>query len=285
MVAPSIVNELLKHPEKLKLGGEKKDITVFFSDVRDFTSISEKLSPEQLSHALNIYMTKMTDLLMEHDGTLDKYIGDAIVGYWGAPVETNDHAYKAIKSARAQIEALPEVNEQLRSEGLPEFEAGIGLNSGICSVGNMGSNEIFQYTALGDSMNLGARVEGLCKPYRSRLLISEFTYKKLTEEQKQEFLIRRMDKVRVKGKEQAVEILEVVDKTHELYEYSEVIKDFNEAFALYLDQKFQAAIDKLKAYSERFEDWSIKNLIEKCQHYSQNPPGSDWDGVITFTTK
>ncbi len=285
MVAPSIVNELLKNPEKLKLGGEKKDITVFFSDVRDFTTISEKLTPEQLSYALNIYMTRMTNILIEHDGTLDKYIGDAIVGYWGAPVETDDHAYKAILSSKLQLEALPEVNEQLRSENLPEFKVGIGLNSGICSVGNMGSDEIFQYTALGDNMNLGARLEGLCKPYRSKLLISEFTYGKLNEERKSEFLIRRMDKVRVKGKENAVEILEVLDNTHELYEHPEVIKDFNEAFAFYLDQKFQNAIDLLKDYSERFQDWSIQNLIEKCQYYIQNPPESDWDGVITFTTK
>lgn len=285
MVAPSIVDELLKHPEKLKLGGEKKEITVFFSDVRDFTTISEKLTPEELTHALNIYMTRMTNILIHHGGTLDKYIGDAIVGYWGAPVALQYHAYHAIKAAQAQLEALPEINQQLREQNLPEFKIGIGLNSGVCSVGNMGSDQIMQYTALGDNMNLGARLEGLCKPYHSKLLISEFTYNMLNDDQKKEFVIRRMDKVRVKGKEKAVEILEVLDNTHPLYKESKVITSFNQAFQLYLDKKFSEVIDLLHNFSNSFDDFAINSLIEKCQYNLKNPPNSDWDGTTTFTTK
>jgi adenylate cyclase len=174
-LAPSIVNDLLKNPDKVRLGGEKKNITVFFSDVRDFTSISEKLTPEQLTYVLNKYMTMMTDTLFEHQGTLDKYIGDAMVAYWGAPVDIDNHPYWAVKGAIQMIERLPAINAEFEKEGFPKFKHGIGLNTGECSVGNMGSNQIFSYTALGDNMNLGARLESLCKFYGVQLNISEYT--------------------------------------------------------------------------------------------------------------
>lgn len=286
MIAPAIVNQMLEHPEKLTLGGEKKDITCFFSDVRDFTTISEQLTPSQLSYALNKYMTVMTDILFDSLGTLDKYIGDAIVGYWGAPVEDEQHAYHAMKGALRMVEALPAINEQFVKEGLPEFRFGIGMNSGVCSVGNMGSDKIFSYTALGDHMNLGARLEGLCKFYGVQIMISEFTLAKLSEEQQKEFTLRKLDMVRVKGKEKAVTIYEVLHSFHLLAGDQPAQDSFRDAFTLYTKQKFNEAIDMITPYCQKYpNDKSFQRLLDGCKNYLQNPPPADWDGVTTYTTK
>lgn len=286
MIAPAIVNEMLDNPDKLKLGGEKKDITCMFSDVRDFTTISEKLTPEQLSYALNIYMTDMTNILFEERGTLDKYIGDAIVGYWGAPLEDPDHAYHAIKGSKRMVESLPPINERFRKEGLPQFEFGIGMNSGVCSVGNMGSDKIFSYTALGDNMNLGARLEGLCKFYGVQLMISEFTYDKLSEKQKSEFIFRKLDMVRVKGKEKAVTIYEVFHDFHHLVDDTQAQKTFAEAFEIYTQKKFKEAISAIEPFIKKYpQDKAFALLKRNCLNYLENPPEASWDGVTTYTTK
>lgn len=277
---------MLAHPDQVKIGGEKKNITVFFSDVRDFTTISEKLTPEQLSHCLNRYMGVMTKILFDNYGTLDKYIGDAIVGFWGAPVEVKDHAYYAIKASLAMIEALPAINEEFERDGYPLFKFGIGLNTGDCSVGNMGSDLIFNYTALGDHMNLGARLEGLCKFYGVQLNISEFTLAALSDEQRQQFKIRMLDKVRVKGKEKAVTIYEVLHNFHPFYTDIESFEIYHTAFELYLNKQFDKAREIFNSLHEKYtEDKSCKRMLEYCQNYLENPPNVDWDGVITFTTK
>ena len=230
-VAPAIVDQMLTNPDKVKVGGEKKEITVFFSDVRDFTSISEKLTPEELSTCLNQYMGVMTDILFENYGTLDKYIGDAIVAYWGAPLDVENHAYHAVKSALLMIDTLPEVNERFKEQGFPLFEHGIGLNTGVCSVGNMGSDKIFSYTALGDNMNLGARAEALCKYYGVQLNITEYTKNAISPEHQKEFKFRILDKVRVKGKEIPVTLWEVLDKAHCLYDDPQGLEDYMEALS------------------------------------------------------
>lgn len=285
-VAPAIVEQMLAHPDKVKVGGEKKNITVFFSDVRDFTSISEKLTPEELSICLNQYMGVMTDIIFETFGTLDKYIGDAIVAFWGAPLDVENHAYQALKAALKMIEALPAVNDKFREQGFPEFKHGIGLNTGDCSVGNMGSDKIFQYTALGDSMNLGARLESLCKFYGVQLNVSEYTLAAIPEELKSEFTIRILDKVRVKGKEEAVTIYEVLHATHPFKLDEQALKDYLQAFDYYLNQQFSQAIDLLNPLCEKYpEDKSCNRVKESCERYMQNPPTPDWDGVYTHTTK
>jgi len=285
-LAPSIVNDLLKNPEKVKLGGEKKNITVFFSDVRDFTSISEKLTPEQLSNVINRYMTMMTDTLFEHNGTLDKYIGDAMVAYWGAPVDLENHPYWAIKGAIAMIERLPIINAEFKKEGFPEFRHGIGLNTGDCSVGNMGSNQIFSYTALGDSMNLGARLESLCKFYGVQLNISEFTKNAIPAELQKEFKFRTLDKVKVKGKENAVTIYEVIHPSHHLAQDQKALVDYEIAFANYLNKKFSDAVTILKSLHEKYpEDKTFKRMLEICDDFVQVAPPADWDGTYTHKSK
>lgn len=285
-LAPSIVNDLLKNPDKVRLGGEKKNITVFFSDVRDFTSISEKLTPEQLTLCLNKYMTMMTDTLFEHKGTLDKYIGDAMVAYWGAPVELENHSYWAVKGAIAMIERLPAINEEFERDGFPIFKHGIGLNTGECSVGNMGSNQIFSYTALGDNMNLGARLESLCKFYGVQLNISEYTKNAIPPELAKEFTFRTLDKVKVKGKEKALTIYEVLHPSHPLYNDNEVLISYERSFELYLNQKFGDATDILKSLHAKYpEDITFDRMLHICQDFLEVPPPPGWDGTYTHKSK
>lgn len=285
-LAPSIVNDLLKNPDKVRLGGEKKNITVFFSDVRDFTSISEKLTPEQLTLCLNKYMTMMTDTLFEHKGTLDKYIGDAMVAYWGAPVELENHPYWAIKGAIAMIERLPAINEEFKREGFPTFKHGIGLNTGECSVGNMGSNQIFSYTALGDNMNLGARLESLCKFYGVQLNISEYTKNAIPAELLREFTFRTLDKVRVKGKENALTIYEVLHPSHHLYGDAQTLSLYENSFALYLQSQFQEACDILTKLHELYpEDKTFDRMLTICLDFLEIPPPPGWDGTYTHKSK
>lgn len=285
-LAPSIVNDLLKNPDKVRLGGEKKNITVFFSDVRDFTSISEKLTPEQLTYCLNKYMTMMTDTLFEHQGTLDKYIGDAMVAYWGAPVDLENHPYWAIKGAIQMIERLPAINEEFKKEGFPTFKHGIGLNTGECSVGNMGSNQIFSYTALGDNMNLGARLESLCKFYGVQLNISEYTKNAIPAELAREFTFRTLDKVKVKGKENAVTIYEVLHPGHMLYNDHEALSNYEKSFAHYLNQEFSEAVNLLKSLHEKYpEDKTFERMLHICMDFLEVPPPPGWDGTYTHKSK
>lgn len=285
-VAPAIVDQMLDNPDKLKVGGEKKHITVFFSDVRDFTSISEQLTPEQLSTSLNHYMGIMTDLLFENYGTLDKYIGDAIVAYWGAPIEVENHAYHAVKTSIKMIEILPEVNKKFKELNFPVFKHGIGLNTGECSVGNMGSDKIFSYTALGDSMNLGARLESLCKFYGVQLNVSEYTLDAIPEDLKKEFTWRTLDKVRVKGKVEPVTMYEVFHSFHPFKQDPDALKKYQLAWGCYQSKRFQEAVDILTPLVEKYpEDKSCKRVKEICQNFIENPPPEDWDGVFTHTTK
>lgn len=285
-LAPSIVNDLLKNPDKVRLGGEKKNITVFFSDVRDFTSISEKLTPEQLTHCLNKYMTMMTDTLFEHQGTLDKYIGDAMVAYWGAPVDLENHPYWAVKGAIQMIERLPAINEEFKRDGFPTFKHGIGLNTGECSVGNMGSNQIFSYTALGDNMNLGARLESLCKFYGVQLNISEYTKNAIPPELASEFIFRTLDKVKVKGKENSVTIYEVLHPTHMLYNDKIALDLHEKAFAHYLNQNFTESIEIFQMLHEKYpEDKTFKRMLHICKDFNEVPPPPGWDGTYTHKSK
>lgn len=285
-LAPSIVNDLLKNPEKLRLGGEKKNITVFFSDVRDFTTISEKLTPEQLTQALNIYMTMMTDTLFEHKGTLDKYIGDAMVAYWGAPVDLPDNAYWAVKGAIEMIERLPPINEEFKKLGFPIFKHGIGLNTGECSVGNMGSNQIFSYTALGDNMNLGARLESLCKFYGVQLNVSEYTIDAIPESKRHEFVYRTLDKVKVKGKEKAVTIYEIMHPSHPLYHQQADLKLYEEGFQAYLQMNFDRAVEIFHGLLEKYPtDPTFERMLKMAQDFKDVPPPPGWDGTFTHKSK
>lgn len=278
-VAPSIVNDMLSNPEKLKVGGERRDITCLFSDVRDFTSISEELSATDLARCLNKYMGKMTDVVFENSGTLDKYIGDAIVAFWGAPLDLENHETHAVSAAVEMIEILPEVNKEFQSEGFPEFKIGIGLNSGECNVGNMGSDSIFAYTALGDNMNLGARLESLCKHYGAQILISGKTYERIDNKK---FRCRKIDNVQVKGKEVGSLVYEVLYSYHPIYMDTYSFENFNKAYALFEDKSFTQALDSVEKVLESHpKDIPSILLKDKINAYISSAPLEGVDHTLT----
>lgn len=285
-VAPEVVKEMLSNPDKLKVGGEKREITMLFSDVRDFTTISERLTPQELSTLLNIYMGRMTDILFETGGTLDKYIGDAMVGFWGAPLESKDHAYQAVRGAKLMLDALPEINKEFERRKFPRINVGIGLNTGGVSVGNMGSDRIFQYTALGDNMNLASRLEGLTKYYGVNLMISEFTWEKLGE-RRTEFHIRPLDLVQVKGKSKAVKIYEVIPNWNPLAKEDGLLAKFCDAYeSKYLRRRFEEALSVFREILALYpEDKATKKLHDNAEEYLRNPPPDEWDGVTVMTSK
>lgn len=282
-VAPTIVDEMLKDPDKLHVGGFKTDITCLFSDVRDFTSISEGLSATELAQSLNMYMGKMTDIVFDTKGTLDKYIGDAIVAFWGAPLEIGNHAQFAVDGAIKMMEMLPSINEEFVKLGRPEFKVGIGLNSGECNVGNMGSDRIFSYTALGDNMNLGARLESLCKRYGVHILISEYTLARIDQER---IKVRPIDKVIVKGKTTSVSIFEVLHGWHPLTLKPDIYNFYMTAWNLFQKRSFtEAATIFDQILLELEDDKASLRLRDLCRHYIENPSLAGEDFDITRMTE
>jgi adenylate cyclase len=290
-VSPAIVNEVLSDPENIELGGKKMELTVMFSDVRGFTTISEKLDPRALSDLLNSYLTPMTNLVFAHKGTLDKYMGDAIMAFWGAPVHFPDHAKHAARCALQMLVKLKELQAEYRAKGLPAIDIGIGLNTGEMSVGNMGSDTVRSYTVMGDAVNLGSRLEGINKQYGTRIIVSEFTQKALGNE----FVCREVDWVKVKGKAQPVRIFELVaelgtelagPKGGVSPETTSVLTLFEEGFRLYHEQKFREAIERFtNALSFDPNDAPSQLYVERCEDYLREPPPADWDGVFTMTSK
>jgi adenylate cyclase len=204
-VSKSIVDELIKHPEKLELGGEDKNITVLFSDIRGFTTLSEKLTPQELVAHLNEYLSAMTDIIFKYEGTLDKYVGDEIMAFWNAPLEQENHPELACLAALEMMRKLHDLNENWPEDR--NLNIGIGMNTGLMTVGNMGSQSRMDYTLMGDNVNLGARLEGTNKIYGTNIITSELTYVEI----KDQFICRELDNIRVKGKEKPVKIFEIMD--------------------------------------------------------------------------
>ena len=205
-VSKDVVDELLKHPEKIALGGAKREITIFFSDIRGFTTLSEALSPEELVKLLNEYLSTMTEIIIECKGTIDKYMGDAIMAFWGAPVDLEDHPYYACVASLVQMDKLLQLQASWKERNLPSIDIGIGLNTGAAVVGNMGSSQRMDYTCMGDTINLGSRLEGSNKTYGTNIIISEYTYERV----KDRVYARELDLVQVKGKTHPVRIYELI---------------------------------------------------------------------------
>jgi adenylate cyclase len=281
-VSPAIVNEILSDPENIELGGKKMELTVMFSDVRGFTTIAEKLDPRALSDLLNSYLTPMTNLVFANKGTLDKYMGDAIMAFWGAPVHFKDHAKHASRCALQMLVKLKELQAEYRAKGLPEIEIGIGLNTGDMNVGNMGSDTVRSYTVMGDAVNLGSRLEGINKQYGTRIIVSEFTQAEI----KDEFVCREIDWVKVKGKAQPVRIYELIGEGQISPEKASVVSLFAEGFQLYHELKFREAIERFQlALSFDANDAPSQLYVERCEDYLKEPPPPEWDGVFTMTSK
>jgi len=282
-VSSSVVNEMLKDPEKLKLGGAKKDLSVLFSDIRSFTTISEGLTPEELVHLLNEYLTVMTDIVFKHDGTLDKYMGDAIMALYGAPLEIPDHPARACHSALEMMEGLKTLNEDWISQGKVPLDIGIGINTGMMMAGNMGSDQRFDYTVMGDHVNLGSRLEGANKSYKTNILVSEFTYERV----KDEFVCMELDSVRVKGKTLPVNIYQLIgERAYVSQEQIEAISHFHKGLQLYKKQSWDNAISNFEMVSAMNKNiYAAELYIERVNDLKSNPPPADWDGVFTMKTK
>jgi adenylate cyclase len=282
---PAVINELMDNPDQLQLGGQKKELTVFFSDVRGFTTISETLSPEALTALLNEYFTPMTTLILESGGLLDKYIGDAIMAVWGAPIPLEDHPDRALSASLKMLDALTVLQQKWKRDGLPPIDIGIGLNTGPMVVGNMGSDQRFDYTVLGDAVNLGARLEGINKQYGTRILLSEFVRKNL--KRPNDFLLREIDKIKVKGKNEPVTIYEGVQTSgRNIEQVREVVGLFEMGLARYRQKDWDGAIAQLsKGLLILPEDKPSKIFIERCELLKSEDPGQDWDGVWVMTTK
>ncbi len=280
-VSPAVVEDLLKNPDPNTFDIKEKFVTVFFSDVRGFTTLSEAMgSPKALIGLLNEYMTPMVDIIVEHKGTVDKFIGDAIMAYWNAPNDVPDHEDAAVTSAVLQIKALKVVNDKFIAEGKPTIDIGIGLNTGDVTVGEMGSFGRADYTIIGDPVNLASRLEGLCKPYHAHIVISEFTKSGL----KKPYVIRELDLVRVKGKNEPVSIYEVIDIGEMTPEFKAEQVRYQEALGLYRKARFEEAKTLFEGLKNEFGAYLYDMYIERCEHCIQNPP-QDFDGVFTFTTK
>ena len=281
-VSPVVIDNLIKNPDRIKLGGEKKNITVFFSDIRGFTSISEKLDPEDLVHLLNEYLTEMTTIIINDQGLVDKYMGDAIMAFWGAPLDQPNHAEMACSSSLEMMDKLRELKKKWEKEHVPSFDIGIGLNSGDAIVGNMGSFKRFDYTAMGDNVNLASRMEGLNKSYGTEILITEYTYKIV----KDKFETRKLDAVRVKGKKKSILIFELISRKDELdKKHRDFVSLYETGLELYFKKEWKTAIKSFQEALKLVEDNASYVFITRCKEFLKNPPPSDWDGVWEMKTK
>ncbi|MGH8493287.1 MAG: CHASE2 domain-containing protein [Moraxellaceae bacterium] len=280
-VPPDLVDEMAKHPEKISLQGESRELTVLFSDVRDFTSISEGLSATELSALMNAYLTAMTRLIHKHRGTIDKYMGDAIMAFWGAPVHDANHARLALLTAMEMKSDLLTLQTDFRNKGWPALNIGIGLNTGPMNVGNMGSEFRMAYTVMGDAVNLGSRLEGLSKNYGVTIVVSEATRAAVPD-----FSYRALDCVRVKGKMEPVTIYEPVGETaaldagvqQELHEWDSVLQHYRR-------QEWDVAEKRLKALRNTEDRPLYRLYLERIAQFRDVAPPENWDGVYTYTTK
>ncbi len=283
-VNPSVVEELILNPDKLKLGGERRELTVLFSDIEGFTTISEGMPPEELVGHLNEYLSAMTEIVFKNDGTLDKYEGDAIMAFWGAPIVQSDHALRACLSALQMEDRLASIRSAWRQQGKPSLNVRIGINTGEMVVGNMGGMGKFDYTVIGDSVNLASRLEGANKQYKSNILVSERTYDLV----KEWILGRELDLITVKGRSTPLKIFELLqisentpDKT-----LQDFLSNYSSGLLLYRERRWKAAIARFReALRFRTDDYPSRLYIERATHYALNPPPKDWNGIFVMQSK
>jgi adenylate cyclase len=286
-LSPEVIRRLLLNPKLVE--PRKTEITVMFSDIRGFTTISEKLDAQELALFLNSYLSDMTKIVFSTQGTLDKYIGDAVMAFWGAPYEEPGHAIQACHASLAMMSRVQELQQKWQAEGKPKLDIGIGLNSGVASVGNMGSILRYGYTALGDAVNLSSRLEGLNKDYGTHILVNESTY---TAAKGAGFVFRELDLIRVKGKLQPVMIYELCGAQADMQQNGdfagtqERLQNFASARALYNQRNWSAAQSAFQAVLDRWpRDGPSRAYWKRCQEYLFDEPPPAWDGVFTMDHK
>jgi adenylate cyclase len=286
-LSPEVIRRLLVNPRLVE--PKKTDITVMFSDIRGFTSISEKLDAQELALFLNQYLSDMTRIVFDFHGTLDKYIGDAVMAFWGAPFEEAGHAARACNAALEMMKRVRELQKQWEAQGKPSLDIGIGLNTGVASVGNMGSALRYGYTALGDAVNLSSRLEGLNKDYGTHIIANETTYQAAKSDG---FVFRELDLMRVKGKLQPVTIYQLLGRQADFSAdgSAAVMRSQLELFArareLYRNRQWKAGRDAFQEFLEKWpEDGPSRVYLERCEEYIADEPLASWDGVFIMTHK
>ena len=293
-VSPELIDQMYESGEEPSLGGEEGYHTAFFTDIQSFSAFSEILTASELVFLLNQYLTDMTDVLLENNGTLDKYIGDAIVAFYGAPIEIKDHEYLSCITAIKMQESLDLLRQSWQAEGdrWPEIvhhmQNRIGISSGQMVTGNMGSASRMNYTMMGDNVNTAARLESSAKQYGVYIQIANSTYEPV----KDRMVVRDLDNVRVMGKNEPVKVWELISEVgKEPEKYKKILPAYHEALDLYKNQEWEKAIEAFKA-SDSLEDMfsgrktnPSRIYIPRCEHFMANPPGDDWDGVWTLTSK
>jgi adenylate cyclase len=285
-LSPAMVEKLQKNPELLQLGGESRELSIMFTDVRGFTSISEHYGKDVqgLTKIMNRYMTAMTAKIIENQGTLDKYIGDAQMAFWNAPLDDADHAKNAVRTGLQMMGSLDAFNQEVTAEGIPAFGMGLGINTDTVVVGNMGSDQRFDYTCLGDGVNLAARLEGQSKPYGVKIVLGPKTAQLV----KDEYFVLELDCIAVKGKTEGVTIYTVLGRNDEVNADHADHQMHNAMLALYRKQKFDQAIKFCQDLKGRFAgemDHYYDAWTERCEEmkHAELPP--DWDGVFRATSK
>ena len=281
-VPPELVEEMSRDPENYSMAGRKAELTVLFSDIRGFTTISEGLEPNELASLMNEYLGAMTLVVRKHRGTLDKYIGDAIMAFWGAPVDDPEHAKNAVLTGLEMHVALHELNKNLVARGWPELKIGVGVNTGPMTVGDMGSPVRQSYTVMGDAVNLGSRLEGITKQYGVGFIVGESTRELL----KKELVFRELDRVRVKGKEDPVGIYEPVGEEGKVSRDDlDEIKLWNQALRSYRSQDWDQSEVALMNLQRMKPRYLYDLYVKRVEHLRKEPPGENWDGVTIFETK
>jgi adenylate cyclase len=281
-VAPAVVREILRHPDNLRLGGERRELTILFTDIRGFTSLSEHLDPEALVKVLHDFLNPMSNIIIQHGGTIDKYIGDAIMALFGAPLDLPDHASLASRTALDMVGTLREMGQRWAAEGRPQIRVGVGINSGVAAVGNMGSDRLFNYTAIGDNVNLASRLEGLNKYYGTDILLSEATAQGLGEG----FILRQVDLVQVKGKTKALEVYELLGEGTPDPELAQFLEAYHRGLGHYQAGHWAESIAALEEVVRlRPHDVPTRRHLLQAKKYREEPPGPDWTPVTTMTGK
>ncbi len=285
-LAPQVIAELLRDPSRVRLGGERRELTILFSDIRGFTTLSETMSPVDLAHFLNRYLSIMTDLILDRRGVIDKYIGDAIMAFWGAPLDDATHALHGVQAALAMVRALDEFNVESMSLGKPSIAVGIGLNTGAVTVGNMGSEKRFDYTIIGDEVNLASRLESLTKTYGVSIIVSDAVLERVgaAVQREQGIVTREIDRVKVKGKTQPVVIHEVIAPAV-AERAAGHMPQFAAGLAHYYAGRWADAIAAFDVFLVHIpQDGPAGLLRERCQEFVARPPES-WSGAYEMTHK
>lgn len=280
-VPPAHIDEMLNHPDSVSLDGKRKEMSVLFSDIRGFTTLSEKLTASELKSLLNRYFSPITKTIFEHQGTIDKYVGDMVMAFWNAPLDVKAHAELAVKAGFSMLKITDELSKSFVLDGLPAIDIGVGINTGEMNVGDMGSEYRRAYTVLGDAVNLGSRLESLTKYYGVRFLVSQ-----MTAHQCQNIRFRTIDKVKVKGKTEAVIIYEPVEPdllTNP--DFVAALQRHEQALVLYWQQDWNQAEQLWASLYQHYSDKLYSLYLERLTYYRTHHTGADWDGVYTHAEK